>query len=109
MTNKHIPMDFDTRCRHSSPAWGRLDRAEMRAVAMITSGRILTASAWRGLDSRLEAHAVHLRSSCTVPSGHGRVWLDGMAVRTYRRLRSLQQQAQALAQVAILLADPGIN
>lgn len=102
---KGISFSFARRCELSSPAWGDLLRTELRAVAMIASGGILTYRAWRGLGARLEAHADHLKSTGTIPSQHGRVWRDGVAVRQYRRLRSMQHQAQALAQVAALLED----
>jgi hypothetical protein len=81
----------------------------MRAVTMIASGLVLTYGAWAALNARLDAHADHLRQTETVASSTGRVWRDSVAIRTYRRLRGLQQQAQALAQVALLLGNDGVN
>lgn len=102
---KHLEFSFAQRCEFSSPAWGDLRRTELRAVSMLSLGRVLTYDAWRGLSARLKSHADQLRSVSTIPSQHGRVWKDGVAIRLYRRLRSMQQQADALAQVAALLED----
>lgn len=93
-------MDFAERCFRSSRAWGDPVLTEMRAIMMIASGLVLTAAAWRAIDDRLDAHASNVRRACTIPSRPGRVWCNSVAIRQYRRLRSLQAQVRECARAA---------